>query len=33
VRDIAVEGVEIDVIVTRLYRNGSSNGDGKARPP
>jgi ABC-2 type transport system ATP-binding protein len=33
VRDIAVEGVEIDAIVTRLYRNGSSNGESKARPP
>jgi ABC-2 type transport system ATP-binding protein len=33
VRDIAVEGVGIDALVARLYRNGSSNGDGKARPP
>jgi ABC-2 type transport system ATP-binding protein len=35
VRDIAVEGVGIDAIVARLYRNNGANGNGngKARPP
>ncbi len=35
VRDIAVQGVGIDALVARLYRNGSANanGNGKAKPP
>jgi ABC-2 type transport system ATP-binding protein len=33
VRDISVESVGIDALVARLYRNGTSNGGGNARPP